>query len=117
MRVRGTEEWEGVKSNPVTMKQRVYFDILKEMTGNQFYARNSKEAYDIIGEYKSDLEDCVQIKYDTDCDDPYILYGDVYIYGEYKFTTLNRCANPVGVNDSIDDVKILSYETYIEDYL
>ena len=117
MRVRGTEEWQGTRPNNVSMKQKIYFAILEEMTGNEFYARNSKEAYDIIGEYKSDLENCVQIKYDTDCDDPYLLYGDVYIYDEYRFTTVNRCADVVGVNDSIDDVEILSYETYIEDYL
>lgn len=117
MRVKGTEEWQGTRSNPVTLTQCVYLDILKEMTGNEFYARNSKEAYGIIGEYKSDLEDCVQIKYDTDCDDPYLLYGDVYIDDQYRFTTVNRCADVVSVNDSIDDVEILSYETYIEDYL
>lgn len=117
MRVRGTDEWQGTRSNPVTMRQRVYFDILKEMTGNEFYARDSEEAYDIIGEYKSDLEDCVKIEYDTDCDDPYILYGDVYIYGQYRFTTVNRCTDVVGPNDCIDDVTILSYETYVEDYL
>lgn len=117
MRVKGTEKWQGTRSNPVTLTQSVYFDILKEMTGNKFYARDSEEAYEIIGEYKSDLENYVKVEYDTDCDDPYLLYGDVYIYGEYRFTTVNRCADVVGINDNIDNVKILSYETYIEDYL
>lgn len=117
MRVKGTEKWQGTRSNPVTLTQSVYFDILKEMTGNEFYARDSEEAYEIIGEYKSDLENYVKVEYDTDCDDPYLLYGDVYIYGEYRFTTVNRCADVVGIHDNIDNVKIISYETYIEDYL
>lgn len=117
MRVKGTEKWQGTRSNPVTLTQEVYFDILKEMTGNEFYARDSEEAYEIIGEYKSDLENYVKVEYDTDCDDPYLLYEDVYIYGEYRFTTVNRCADVVGINDNIDNVKIISYETYIEDYL
>lgn len=30
MRVKGTEKWQGTRSNPVTLTQSVYFDILKE---------------------------------------------------------------------------------------
>lgn len=115
MRVNGSERWQGTRSNPVTIKQQVYLDILKEMTGNEFYARNSKEAYSIIGDYKADLEDCVKIDYCLDSDDPYILYGDVFIYGEYKYTIENRCVEVIEDGDTIDDVTILSYETYYDD--
>ena len=45
MNINGTERWRGNKPNQVTMRQRLYFAILEEMTGEEFYARNSKEAY------------------------------------------------------------------------
>lgn len=115
MRVKGTEEWQGTRSNPVTMRQQVYFEILKEMTGNQFYPRDSREAYYIIKKYKADLEDCVHIDYCLDSDNPYVLYGDVFIYGEYKFTFENRCVEVIQDGDTIDDVTIVSYETYYDD--
>ena len=45
MNIRGTERWHGTRPNSVSMRQKIYFAILEEMTGEEFYARNSEEAY------------------------------------------------------------------------
>ena len=115
MRVRGTEEWQGTRSNPVTLTQCVYLDILKEMTGNEFYARNSKEAYELIGNYKYDIQNNVDIEYAFDDRDSHILYADVYIFNEYRFTIKNRCREAINIDETIDTAKIVSFEIYEDD--
>ena len=93
----------------------MYFAILKEMTGEEFYARNSKEAYKLIGNYKYEIQNNVDIEYAFDDMDSHILYADVYIFNEYRFTIKNRCREAIDINETIDTAKIVSFEIYVDD--
>lgn len=112
MNIRGTETWRGRRPNPVSMKQKVYFTILESLTGKKFSASNSREAYAMIGRYKKQIENNVDIEYCLDADDPYVFYSDVYIYKQYRFTIESRCRTPIGKNDTIDTASIISFKTY-----
>ena len=115
MNINGTERWRGNKPNQVTMRQRLYFAILEEMTGEEFYARNSKEAYELIGNYKYDIQNNVDIEYAFDDRDSHILYADVYIFNEYRSTIKNRCREAINIDETIDTAKIVSFEIYEDD--
>lgn len=115
MNINGTKKWRGTKPNPVSMRQQLYFAIMEEMTGRDFYARDSEEAYAIIGDYKYEIQNNVDIEYAYDDIDPYVLYADVYIYDEYRFTVKNRCSEAINMNETIDTAKIVSFEIYEDD--
>ena len=115
MNINGTESWQGTRPNNVSMRQKIYFAILEEMTGEEFYARNSKEAYELIGNYKYDIQNNVDIEYAFDDRDSHILYADVYIFNEYRFTIKNRCREAISIDGTIDTEKIISFEIYVDD--
>lgn len=111
MNINGTKKYDrGNRPRPVSMRQRLYFAILEKMTGKKFYARNSKEAYDLIGKYIYEIENNVNIEYSFDADDSHILYADVYIFNDYKFTVKNRCRENITIDKTIDTAKIISFE-------
>ena len=115
MNINGTERWRGNRPNPVSMRQRLYLAILEEMTGEQFYVRNSKEAYELIGKYKYEIQNNVDIEYSFDDRDSHILYADVYILDEYVFTVRNVCREAINRDETIDTAKIISFEIYEDD--
>lgn len=112
MNIRGTKNWRGSKPNPVSVKQQIYFIILEELTGRTFTARNSREAYAIIGEYRNQIENNVVVEYFLDADNPYIFYSDIYIDNQYRFTIENICREPVGYDIKIDTASIKSFKIY-----
>ena len=57
----------------------------------------------------------MDIEYAFDDMDSHILYADVYIFNEYRFTIKNRCREAIDINETIDTAKIVSFEIYVDD--
>lgn len=115
MNINGSEKWIGSEPHPVSVKQEIYFAIIEEMTGETFNARNSEEAYDIIGEYKSRIENDVSVEYFFDCDDSHVFYSDIYIFDRYRFTIRSTCGEPLDYDEPINMDDVVSYEIYKDD--